>query len=180
MVDDLQRRAERIGGRPRSTDLPRARRERSGRPARRTARNSPSALTNRRSGSFARRAERPSADPAHAGSSPSRRARAARARLRRPASAPGERIVEIVEKLELRLWRKSRVIGDIVGRAHEAIEGEDRTAPLLAESHEATGKFSSRWPLPGGPRSPSSCAPCLSHRRLESSFPVAAAPPPIL
>jgi hypothetical protein len=49
---------------------------------------------------------------------------------RRPA--PGERVVEIVEKLELRLWRQCRVIGDIVGRAHEAIEGENGTAPLLA------------------------------------------------
>ena len=50
---------------------------------------------------------------------------------RRPA--PGERVVEIVEELELRLWRQRRVIGDIVSRAHEAIEGQDRTAPLLAQ-----------------------------------------------
>ena len=46
-------------------------------------------------------------------------------------STSGQRIVEIVEKLKLRLRRQGRVIGDIVGGAHEAIEGEDRTAPLL-------------------------------------------------
>ena len=50
---------------------------------------------------------------------------------RRPA--PGERVVEIVEKLELRLRRQSRVIGDIVRRTHEAIEGENRTTALLAQ-----------------------------------------------
>ena len=50
---------------------------------------------------------------------------------RRPA--PGERVVEIVEKLELRLRRQSRVIGHIVGRTDEAIEGEDRTTPPLAQ-----------------------------------------------
>jgi hypothetical protein len=49
---------------------------------------------------------------------------------RRPA--PRKRIVEIIKKLKLRLWRQSRVIGDIVGRTHEAIEAEDRTAPMLA------------------------------------------------
>ncbi len=50
---------------------------------------------------------------------------------RRPTS--GQRIVEIVEELELRLWRQRRMIGDIVGGTHEAIEGQDGTAPLLAQ-----------------------------------------------
>ena len=56
-------------------------------------------------------------------------------------SAPGERIVEIVEKLKLRLWRQGRVIGDIVRGAHEAIEGEDRTSPLLAEQPRGDRKI---------------------------------------
>ena len=58
---------------------------------------------------------------------------------RRPA--PRERIVEIVEKLELRFWRQSRVIGDIIGRAHEPVEGHDRTPSLLAEQPRSDGKI---------------------------------------
>jgi hypothetical protein len=58
----------------------------------------------------------------------------------RRRSAPGERIVEIVEKLELCLRRQGRVIGNIVGRAHEAIEGEDRTPSLLAQEPRGDGK----------------------------------------
>ena len=33
------------------------------------------------------------------------------------------------------------MVGDIVGGAHEAIEGEDRTAPLLAEQPRGDGKI---------------------------------------
>ena len=53
--------------------------------------------------------------------------------MRIGGAALGQGIVEIVEKLELRLWRQGWVIGHIVGGADEAVEGEDRAAPLLAQ-----------------------------------------------
>ncbi len=53
--------------------------------------------------------------------------------MRIGGAAPGERIVKIVEKLQLCFWRQGRVIGHIVGGADEAVEGEDRTAPLFAQ-----------------------------------------------
>ena len=48
-------------------------------------------------------------------------------------SAPGERIVEIVEKLELCFRGQGRMIRDVVGGAHEAIKRQNWTPPLLAQ-----------------------------------------------
>ena len=46
-----------------------------------------------------------------------------------PVSA--KRLVETVKEREFLVGRQRRMIGDVVGRPREAIEGEDRSAPLL-------------------------------------------------
>src|ERR1700722_1583029 len=56
-------------------------------------------------------------------------------------SAPGERIVEIVEKLELRLGREGRMIGYVIGRPPEAIEGENGSSALLAQQPRGDRKI---------------------------------------
>ena len=93
---------------------------------------------------------------------------AARRRSRRAGSPPA------VEQRELFALAERRVIGDVVGRPHEFVEGEDGGAMLARGSaSEATGKFSSRWPLPDRKSDAVIGLPTL---RLRASLPHAAAP----
>ena len=55
--------------------------------------------------------------------------------------AAGQRRVEPVEHRELLVRRELRMVGDVVGGAHEAIEGEDRPAMLRLDQPRGDGKI---------------------------------------
>ncbi len=60
-----------------------------------------------------------------------------RLRLGIGGAAPGQGRLQAVQEDELVVCRQSGVIGDVVGGADEAVEGEDRLA--MARAHEARG-----------------------------------------
>ena len=60
--------------------------------------------------------------------------------LRIGRAAAAKRRVETVEKRKLPVRRKRGMIGDVIGRSHEPIEGQDRAAALGAEKPRRDGK----------------------------------------
>ena len=128
----------------------RGRRARSGRPAPPNSGNSPSGRPSRRSASCHVAAEGVEQVEHMPGRQVRARSSAARRRavgvrivaLRRPGRA------SIAPAREVSRRARRRLVGHVVGRPREAVEGQHHRPWRGAIRNEATGKFSSRWPLP--------------------------------
>ena len=152
---------------------------------RRDSGNSRSARPSRRSGSCVRRGrkaveqvERVLRAQAACSASSSRSGSASRLGV----AAPGQRVGEHRRAASSFVSGvSSRMVGDVVGGADEAIEGQDRPRRCAREQPRGDREVLVPVALAGrGPRSPSSRAPCLPHRRLGAALPHAATPAPVL